>query len=334
MPVYNGEAYLADAVKSILDQTFGDIEFVVVDDGSADCTSDILDRFRDSRIVRLRHTRNCGLVTALNHGLEVARGEWIARMDADDVSKRERLERQMAFLAAHPDTDVVGCRMEEIDSAGRPLRMFWAPEEHAVILWKLLFETAVAHATTVMRRSLLAKAGGYRADYRHAEDVELWSRLWGAARFGNLADPLYVRRWHPLSVSSTERRHQAAMVGSIRTGMWTRLLGQPTKPDWLLWLDERIWPILSRPQMNELMVVVMALYDAFRSTVSANASEAALLHEDVVDRMVRIAQRNGYVHPSALKHPWKQLVPGPLKAMVKRIKGAGNTLPLPQAEPQ
>lgn len=319
MSVYNGESHLAEAVESILVQTFSDFEFVVVDDGSTDRTAAVLDGYRDSRMVRVNHERNMGLVAALNRGLESGRGRWIARMDADDVSKPERLEKQMAFLAGHPDVDVVGCRMDEIDEKGNGAGVFWAPEASALIAWKMLFETAMAHATTVMRKTVLVHAGGYNPDYRHVEDVELWSRLWGRVRFANLPDALYVRRRHRKSICSTEGPRQTAMARAIRAAMWERLLGRQAKQEWLAWIDEGEWPVLTRPQMNELAAAMLALYDAFRAAVPVGTDEAALLHEDMVDRMVRIAQRNGYVHPSEARNCWKRYIPQPVKAVVKRV---------------
>ena len=112
MPAYNAEKYIGEAIESILNQTFTDFEFIIIDDGSSDHTADIIKGFHDERIRFIQNEKNSGVANTLNKGLELSQGEYIARMDADDISLPARFEKQVAFMEANPDVAVVGCGIE------------------------------------------------------------------------------------------------------------------------------------------------------------------------------------------------------------------------------
>ena len=135
MSVYNGERYLSEAIESILQQTFTDFEFIIVDDGSTDGTGSILGNCTDSSIVHLRNRENIGLTRALNRGLEVASGEFVARQDVDDVSFPSRLARQVSYLEKNPSVGVLGTQMEMVDESKRVVRTYKAPCSHSLIVW-------------------------------------------------------------------------------------------------------------------------------------------------------------------------------------------------------
>ena len=137
--VYNGERYLRESVESILNQTFPDFEFVIVDDGSTDRTFEILSSYNDPRIVLLQNSSNLGLIGSLNRGLEVCRAPLIARHDADDFSHLDRISRQLDFMENHLDVAVLGTQMQVIDEKGRDLYFYDVPCSHSLIVWNLFW---------------------------------------------------------------------------------------------------------------------------------------------------------------------------------------------------
>jgi glycosyltransferase involved in cell wall biosynthesis len=204
MSVYNAGKYVKEAVESILGQTFSDLEFIIVDDGSTDGSGKVLSAFRDPRI-RLVHQENRGLITSLNAGVEMARGEYIARQDADDVSLPERLEKQVTFLDIHPEIAIVGTSVIETDEDGDLLKVYNSPEGDAEIKKALSFDVPVCHASMMFRKSLIKDAGLYREKLRLVEDYDLLIRVGERSKLGNIREPLYKVRIRPGSVCSSNR---------------------------------------------------------------------------------------------------------------------------------
>ena len=228
LSVHNDAPYLADAIESILAQSFADFEFLIVDDGSTDGSGAIVDAFagRDARIRVLRQA-NQGLVASLNRAIGEARAPWIARMDGDDVALPLRFERQMDFLDRNPDCDVLGTDLEEIDGEGRvrgTLRPH--PARHEDIVAALRTGSPICHPSVMMRRRALVEAGGYRAAYRHCEDFDLWLRLVPHARFANLPERLlrYRRTAAQVSVRHAMAQQTAAAIALLAHG--ERLAGR------------------------------------------------------------------------------------------------------------
>jgi glycosyltransferase involved in cell wall biosynthesis len=195
MSVYNDGRFLPEAVESILAQTFKDYEFLVIDDGSSDGTAEYLRTLRDPRVRVLRNAVNFGLTRSLNRGLDAARGTFVARMDADDVSHSQRLARQVEYLCARPDVGVVGSARDLIDEAGRFVAHAPAAEDDVAVRWKCLLGNPFAHPAVMLRRDAL-DAHGLRYDerFRTAQDYELWTRLLTITRGANLPEPLLKYR--------------------------------------------------------------------------------------------------------------------------------------------
>jgi Glycosyl transferase family 2 len=191
LPVFNGEASLREAIASICGQTFTDFELLVVDDGSTDASAAIARNCAegDSR-VKLLSNPGKGLVAALNHGIEKANAELIARMDADDVALRTRFERQMARMAEQPNLLVLGTATVRVDEGGKELEIATPPTDPAEVSRVLDKVNPIAHPTVVMRRAAVEAVGGYRRAYVRAEDYDLWLRLAERGRLANLAEPL------------------------------------------------------------------------------------------------------------------------------------------------
>ena len=209
MPVYQAGRYLEEAVESILTQTFGDFELLALDDGSTDDSPRILADFadRDDRI-RVRRAPHGGLVVRLNEGVAEDRGTFIARMDADDVSRCDRFERQLDYLKHHPDCVAVGTAVDEIDPEGRPIRSLDIRLTHDEIESRLLEGDgrALVHASALYRRDALRKIGGYREGLVGAEDTDLHLRLAENGRFANIPERLYLYRRNLESVTFAKTR--------------------------------------------------------------------------------------------------------------------------------
>jgi glycosyltransferase involved in cell wall biosynthesis len=191
MSVYNDRRFLAEAIDSILRQSLGDFEFVVIDDGSTDGSADYVEALADPRIRFERNGKNLGLTRSLNHGLGLARGRYLARMDADDVAMPDRLRRQADFLSAHPEVGIVGSSRVLIDEAGAVVAQAPAVVDDLRIRWKCLLGNPFAHPAVMLRLDLL-DAHGLRYDerYRTTQDYDLWSRLLTVTRGHNLPEPL------------------------------------------------------------------------------------------------------------------------------------------------
>jgi glycosyltransferase involved in cell wall biosynthesis len=216
MPVFNGESYLRPAIESMLGQTFGDFEFLIIDDGSTDGSLDICRSYRDERIRLLENGRNLGLIATLNRGLDRARGEYIARMDCDDVSFPRRLERQLAFLEQHPDVGLCGTWYERVsDQASVVMK---PPGEDSAIRFLLVFDSVFAHNTIVFRRSVLERHQiRYDPDYPYAEDYELWTRCARYTRLANLPEVHLLYRYHPENTSRRYRGEQVRTADRVRS---------------------------------------------------------------------------------------------------------------------
>lgn len=205
MSVFNGADYLEAAVDSILLQTFRDFEFIVVDDGSTDRSAEIIESYKDQRLILVQQENRC-LERALNRGLELARGEYVARQDADDVSMPERFAAQIRFLDAHPDVDVLGTGSLLIDSKGCPFSKFLPFTQHERLVAELLRGVCpLMHGSVMVRRDAILSAGAYNPAFKRIQDVELWLRMSTRYRLANIRDILYQLRKHDLSVTQVAR---------------------------------------------------------------------------------------------------------------------------------
>ena len=229
MSVYNAERYVAEAIQSILGQTEGRFEFLIVNDGSRDASGSIIDRYaaQDSRI-RAIHQENRGLIASLNRMLDEARAPLVARMDSDDVSRPERFAVQLAWMQAHPDIAVLGTNTDELDADGAffPCSDFH-PEHPADIRERLMAASAMCHPSVMMRRDVIRSLGGYRAAFRHCEDYDLWLRVSERHDLYNLPDRLFLYRRSPDQVSEKHILVQAIGAACARYAAQQRRAGLP-----------------------------------------------------------------------------------------------------------
>ncbi len=200
MPAYNAASYVGEAIASILAQTFADFELIIVDDGSTDTTDEVIRSFRDLRIRHLTQT-NQGISAALNNGIAQARGELIARMDADDVSLPERFAKQVAFLRNNKSIGLVGTWATIMSETGAPVGALEHPTDDERIRYALLFDTPFVHPSMMMRRELFAIVGGYDGAPSIFEDFNLWSRMVPHTRGANIPEHLLRYRLVGTSLS-------------------------------------------------------------------------------------------------------------------------------------
>lgn len=179
MPAYNAAPYLREAIDSILSQTFTDFEFIIIDDGSTDNTRDIVDSYDDVRIIKQFNIKNIGVAACLNKGVALASGEYIARMDADDVSMPRRFEKQVSFLNAHQDVSVVAVKAVLIDASGRESG-YWSQDQLTTnnnqVREMLAKRNCIVHPAVMLRRVVLQKYG-YNENQSTTEDYDLWLRM-------------------------------------------------------------------------------------------------------------------------------------------------------------
>ena len=212
LPVFNGERFLKDAVGSILNQSYDDFEFIIVNDGSTDGTLTILNAFASSDCrIRIISRANTGLTIALNEGLQSARGLYLARMDADDISCKMRFSRQVAFLDTNPDCVAVGSWVERMDQKGLPISILVRPVVHEEIdaLHINAQGGGIIHPSAMFRTQSLHQIGGYKPNWEPVEDLELFLRLAEVGKLANLGEVLLRYRLNIIGVSSTRREEQA-----------------------------------------------------------------------------------------------------------------------------
>lgn len=223
LPAYNAAPWLGSALDSLLKQSFGDFEVLVMDDGSVDETPQILRRYGNPKMRVVREERNQGLVPTLNRGIELAKGRYVARMDADDTAHRRRLELQVAFLERNPDVGVCGTWFRTTHGSKRV--SVCPPTRHDDITAHLFFRSPFGHPTVMMRREFLDKSGlRYDATARHAEDFDLWVRSRPWTRFANLPRFLLEYRSHAHQVSSGQADAQKTSADRIRLRQLASLL--------------------------------------------------------------------------------------------------------------
>lgn len=177
MAVYNGERFLRKTIDSILNQTYKEFEFIIIDDGSSDKTLDIIKSYKDKRIFVHTNNVNIGQTKSLNIGLNLARGEYIARIDAGDVSLPNRLERQIEIIKSDPNISVLGTSAFRYNEYWKIIDVVHMPVSHNSILLRLLFTSPIIHISVLMKRDVILNLGGYDENFYVLADYDLWSRL-------------------------------------------------------------------------------------------------------------------------------------------------------------
>ncbi|WP_025721673.1 glycosyltransferase family 2 protein [Paenibacillus sp. 1-18] len=220
LPVYNNADFVLEAIHSILVQTYSDFELIIIDDGSTDGSAFLISQIADPRVIKIFHDTNRGLVASLNEGLNKATGEYILRMDSDDISTPDRLGVQISFMDQNPLIDVCGAAFTT--SSGGVMKV--NPASHDEIKTWLLFHCCMCHPAIIMRTSMIHQLGvQYDSNYPHAEDYELWNRLVFQVQMANLPINVLYYRQHDGQVSNQHRAIQDATARRIRQRQFSQL---------------------------------------------------------------------------------------------------------------
>ncbi|MBF0309564.1 MAG: glycosyltransferase [Magnetococcales bacterium] len=230
LAVFNGADFLDAALRSVAGQTFGDFELLVVDDGSSDATPHLLRQWqrREPRLRCLTNPRNLGLTRSLNRGLAEARGRYLARLDADDIAFPERLQKQVAFLEAHPEVGLLGSNCLLLSTEGTPGKPGEVVSGDLAIRWEMLFQNPFFHSAVMWRRSLGLT---YDESLPRAQDYDLWVRLLSRTRGANLTEPLVGCRRHDKRISVSHRDQQEEVALGLVQRQYRNLLpGESLSP--------------------------------------------------------------------------------------------------------
>lgn len=222
MSVYNAQEYLDHAITSILEQTFMDFEFIIINDGSTDRSLEIIKNFDDPRI-RLIDRENKGLTASLNEAIELAEGEYLARQDADDFSHPERFEKEVARLEADPGLGLIGSNYVVVDERDNPVNqtnVFTHPDDLKVAE---ALSNQFGHGSVMMRAETVEEVGPYDPAVGIVEDYDLFVRISHVARIANIKEPLYYWRRNPVGVSLSNQDRQMENFYAVRDREWARL---------------------------------------------------------------------------------------------------------------
>ncbi len=259
MTVKNFKTYLRESIDSILDQTFEDFEFVIIDYHSTDGTSELIDSYDDARIrhILLKDDRPFTFSRSLNHALDHAAAPYIARHDADDISLPQRLERQYTFLTEHPDIDVVGTYLDMVDVDLNPMSTLIHPVAHDEIVKQLRFSPSIAHATIMAKRAVFERYR-YNEIMKDSEDYELWLRIVRdkSFRFHNIPESLYKYRRYGWNLSE-ERVIQKFVYSTYAR---RHVLGKPSQRLTPEEIEERLKKSFTRERRRYLSQLNMEVF--------------------------------------------------------------------------
>lgn len=208
MSVYNGEQYLCEAIDSILNQTFKDFEFIIINDSSTDKTGEILENYNDPRIKIINNDKNIGLTKSLNKGIVIAKGEYIARQDADDISMPERLQKEVEFLAKNKNVGLVGTDSSIINEKGKVVHAVKCITDYIELKIKLLEGNQLTHSSVMFRKECIYSVGNYREEFKFAQDYDFYLRIAELCDIANISESLVKWRISTKSISVTKKALQ------------------------------------------------------------------------------------------------------------------------------
>jgi hypothetical protein len=320
LSVYNGAPYLREAIDSILQQSYTTFELLVVDDGSTDETPLILASYSDSRLQIIHNNKNFGLAISLNKGLDLACGEYIARMDADDISLPNRFREQVNYLDQHPQVGVIGSWYQWMDVNGIAGKVVRFPSLNGVIKWHLVVEQQpLAHPLVMMRRAALKAINGY-ADFGYSQDYDLFRRLSTSCEFYNLPMVLLMRREHRARIGISHSAEQLNNAAHTRQEMMRALLGEEIP----LALVSESFPLRSA-YVNDLPVLQLTerLYEAFQAVHPLTNVECKEIRQHLAGSMLRIALHHpGQQRKIIIKACWMD--PGQVPNLIKHMDLEGQ----------
>ena len=288
MPVYNNERYLRTAIESVLSQTFGDLEFIVISESDTSSESrSIIDSYADGRINHVRNESRLGMIESLNVGLKLSKGEFIARMDADDVSLPNRFARQLEFLNMHPDVGIVGSSSRIVNDSGSTVLIDIRPCKAVMARWRSLFGPPLSHPSVMARTQVIRQIGGY--DPRViCEDYDLWIRALEVTKIENMSEILLIRRVHDRSSTLLQQERVDCTHIGLSQKILTSLLQREVDVETvrLLKRDER--GIESGSDAQRIPGLLMELFEAFVKRYGVLPYDARVVRAEVAWRICRL----------------------------------------------
>jgi glycosyltransferase involved in cell wall biosynthesis len=308
MPVYNGEAYLQEAIDSVLQQTFREFEFIIINDGSTDGTAAILARYEkiDHRITVLQQ-ENRGLISALNRGCRLASAKYIARMDADDVCLPERFARQWKYIEGHPQIGIVGTWIRNIKNG--VVATDWCPPTNSKLLkWTHFFGVCVSHPTVLMRTEVIKRLDFYRHGTVHVEDVDLWLRASYVTEFGNIPEVLLKYRESSGSVTNVHGRLARESHVQLLASFIGQFLNVKPPIGAVAGLRQtRVGPLPSNlEQIHNTAELLQMLYEEFLKRNDLSKEERRQISWDAAKRVAALAMQASRFNARASVPLWMQ----------------------------
>jgi hypothetical protein len=294
MPVYNGEEYLGEAIESILNQTFRDFEFIIINDGSIDGTAEILAECaeRDKRI-QVHQQANQGLTATLNKGLNLARGQYIARMDADDISLPERLATQVDFLNRHSEVGLVSANCYFIDSAGKITHgpFLLCSLAGAQVEWELYWGNPIVHPSIMVRTTVIRSCGGYPVGHSYyTDDYALWLQMIKVTRMVVLQRPLLYLRKHGQNVTAVKlESHLSATIDVARSALAERVGYRPSACSLRLARNMYVAHPVSSLELKQTSDLLLDAFQELTTRYQLDDSQEASLKHDLAWRLMQLA---------------------------------------------
>lgn len=303
MPVYNTEKYVAEAIESILNQTFTDFELIIINDCSSDRTPEIIAEYalKDQRIRLINNPQNSGPAKSRNDGILQSHGIYIALMDADDISHPDRFEKQVAYLDHHQEVFVLGSSVQKIDPAGNPLEVWRLPVQDKIIRWHILYRNSRVYCnpTVMIRRNLFSIVSMYNEAIKSYDDFELWTRLFThkEIKFANLPALLVKYRVHSTSLTANFSTDQASGTRQLRANLLSELLLRQVNLKSISAYESGC--TLEKSEIPEIICTWFETYQKFIKEFKVSVWEKLIISKEILVRIV------GYVNFQGSNHKVK-----------------------------
>ncbi len=282
MPVPNGETFLGEAIESILNQTHHEFELIIIsENGTSEASLKVINGYRDPRIRHIQNETRLGLAVSLNRAIADADGEFIARMDSDDVSLPSRLERQLRYMDEHPHIGVLGSNFETIDSEGRTVSFSSFPTSPISLRWELQMGCPILHPSVLMRKSVFARSGGYDPKYRYNEDLDLWLCALYITELANLPDRLVKWREHQGKISNRFNEPQTEAGLFLARSTISKIIGKEV-PIRSVWGLKHPFDIRTISMARSSSGLLLELHDKFQTHFSLCDHDMLTIEEAAV----------------------------------------------------
>ena len=310
MSVYNGERYLSECVESILNQSFTNFEFLIINDGSNDSTVKIINSYNDPRIRLVHNKKNIGVAKSLNKGIKLASCEYIAKMDADDISVSHRLETQLKYFDADPSLTLCASTMRVIDQNGRLTGEIYPAVSKKllswhILSWHLLFGNQIAHSSVMVKKETLMKLGGYgELSKRVLGEYELWSRISFEYKMIVIPKTLIYWRRHESGITQNYSKEQRQTQLTLIHYSLQRLTGLPTNRNLAIHLCELVrrhdfdikpYTIDALKYLNRIKLSFDEHYKPDLDTQAELAKEIEAAHRNLIRLVVRQLSFRGVI---------------------------------------